>query len=332
MKRWVVIAVSLGALAARAGPLERGRQCADLFYASDIDTLWGDLSVQAQRSFNGKQGLRAFRRKVEAEFGVEQRVIHEATKARPGATYTRTATFSRYGGAIEMVWTFDEREQAASVAVHPSWSEAPTHYDEYRTKTRLRLPFSGVWNVLWGGHSVADNRHAVSADMRFAYDFFVLRGDKSYEGDGSRREQYFCWNRPLVAPGDGLVVEVANDIPDNAPGAVNPDRLYGNHVLIDHGNGEVSLLAHIQRGSITVQRGQPVRGGDVLGRCGNSGNSTEPHLHYQLMTGRRYLKAFGLPAQFQNYMADGVFISRGEPKRGQVLEPAYGPMPVGSRN
>ena len=330
--RWAAAFLFLGSLTAHADPLGRSRQCADLFYAGDIDTLWDDLSVHLQRSFNGKQGLKAFRRKVEAEFGIEQRVIHETIHYRPALTYVRTATFSHWGGAIEMTWTFDTHEQATSIAVHPGSTEAPTRYDNYRTKTSLRLPFTGVWNVLWGGHTVPENRHAVSADMRFAYDFLVVRGEHSYEGDGSRREQFFCWNRPIIAPGDGLVVEVVNDIPDNQPGQVNPDKLYGNHILIDHGNGEVSLLAHIQRGSITVKRGQPVRQGDVLGRCGNSGTSTEPHLHYQLMSNRRYLKAFGLPAQFQNYIADGSPVSRGEPRRGQVLEPAYGAVVSGSRN
>jgi murein DD-endopeptidase MepM/ murein hydrolase activator NlpD len=175
--------------------------------------------------------------------------------------------------------------------------------------------------VLWGGRTVPENRHSVSADMRFAYDFLVHNNDMSFEGDGSRKEQYYCWDRPVLAAGEGLVVEVVSNIPDNIPGTVNPDKLYGNHVLIDHGNGEVSLVAHLEKGSTPVKRGQMVHAGEVIGRCGNSGNSTEPHLHFQLMTGRRYLKAFGLPAQFENYLADGKRVIRGEPHRGQMVEP-----------
>ena len=312
-----------------AGPLERGRDFTQLFFASDVDGLWDRLAPALQKSFHTKAGLRAFRRKLWADFGDEQRVIEELVQ--PSYGYVRTATYSHWGGAIELEWTFDRQERATSVSVHPSAREAPTRYDAYRTKTALRLPFEGTWNVLWGGHAVPDNRHAVSADMRFAYDFLISRGDSSFEGDGSRREQYFCWGRPLYAPGEGRVVAVVDGIPDNVPGQVNPDRLYGNHILIDHGNREVSLLAHLRNGSITVRRGQHVAAGAAIAQCGNSGNSTEPHLHYQLMTGREYLKALGLPAQFENYTADGQFVPRGEPKKGQVIE-ATGSTSTGSRD
>jgi murein DD-endopeptidase MepM/ murein hydrolase activator NlpD len=330
--RRAALALSLlASFPAAADTLERGRQLTDLLYASDIDTLWDDFSPHLQQAFSGKGGLRAFRKKVSYDFGEEQRIIEEEVHRHPVTTYVRSGTFSRFGGAIELTWTFDQDGKATSVAVHPAATEAPSKFTGHITKTPLRLPFRGAWTVLWGGRTVAENRHAVSADMRYAYDFLVVRGEKSFEGDGAHREQYYCWGRPILAPGDGLVVEAVSDIPDNTPGMVNPETLYGNHIVLDHGNGEVSLLAHLQRGSLQVQRGQAVRQGDVLARCGNSGTSTEPHLHYQLMNGRRYLKSFGLPAQFQSYLADGQRVSRGEPTRGQVIEAIEPSNATGSR-
>src|SRR4029077_19752002 len=80
----------------------------------------------------------------------------------------------------------------------------------------------------------------------------------------------------------------------------SPWGVAGNCVVIDHGDGEFSLLAHMKRGSVKVKKGDRVKMGDPIGQLGNSGATTGPHLHYHLMAGPKLLLSDGLPAQFEN--------------------------------
>ena len=109
-------------------------------------------------------------------------------------------------------------------------------------------------------------------------------------------------------------------IAENLPGVMNAEQPLGNHVILDHGNGEYSFLAHFKNGSLAVSVGDEVAAGDILGLCGNSGNSSEPHLHYHLQTTPTFGAGDGLPAQFLNYLADGKSVANGEPTRGQHIK------------
>jgi murein DD-endopeptidase MepM/ murein hydrolase activator NlpD len=120
---------------------------------------------------------------------------------------------------------------------------------------------------------------------------------------------------------EGRVVTVVDGIPDNVPGRMNSEQVAGNHVIIDHGAGEHSVLAHLRNGSVRVRPGDRVAAGRQLGKCGNSGNPSEPHLHYQLQNGPEFGVAAGLPARFTSYLADGQPVARGEPVRGQTIRP-----------
>jgi murein DD-endopeptidase MepM/ murein hydrolase activator NlpD len=111
----------------------------------------------------------------------------------------------------------------------------------------------------------------------------------------------------VLAPGAGTVVDLVDSVADSVQ--------LGNYVVIDHGNGEFSFLAHVERGSIAVKRGQRVRQGDQVGRCGT-------HLQYHVQSTPSFLVGAGMPAQFQHYVADGSPVDRGEPTRGQAVRPA----------
>jgi hypothetical protein len=91
---------------------------------------------------------------------------------------------------------------------------------------------------------------------------------------------------------------------------IGPGALLGNHVVLDLGDGIYAVLAHLKRGSIGVQKGQVVRVGQKLAECGNSGNSSEPHIHFQLMDTPRAAFAAGLPFRFSGHDM---------PKNGQPL-------------
>lgn len=85
------------------------------------------------------------------------------------------------------------------------------------------------------------------------------------------------------------------------------------------GSGEFVFLAHLMQGSVKVDAGQTVARGEGVGRCGNSGNTSEPHLHLHIQTTANLQSGEGLPAYFGGYRADGVPVARGEPEKGQTL-------------
>ena len=307
---------------APSADLALGRRACAMLFGGDIEALWASGGSTFRKQFGSQEGLAALSRKVKSDFGDELRIGSENVQERGGLTvYTRLSIVSLYARGVELQWTWDNPGMLVAVSVRPAATEAPSPHLNAVIKTALRLPFDGTWNVLWGGRSWQDNPHASVNDQRFAIDFLIWKGAGTFEGDGTRNEQYFCWGRPVTSPADGRVVFAEDGTADNPPGRVNLGKLYGNHVVLEHGNGEYSLLGHMMRGSLLVKQGERVKAGQPLGRAGNSGVSTEPHLHYQLMDAPEWLKAHGMPSVFVDYLADGKPISRGEPRRGQQLAP-----------
>ncbi|XID92926.1 M23 family metallopeptidase [Paenibacillaceae bacterium WGS1546] len=155
--------------------------------------------------------------------------------------------------------------------------------DDRPTGLAYAAPFRGEWLVFWGGQDVLANYHYEHPSQRYAYDFVQAKDGFSYSGDATLNESYYAFGQEALAPQDGTVALVVNDIPDNAPvGTVNPDEPAGNLVVLDHGNGEYSFLAHLKEGSVRVKAGDRVNKGDPVGLIGNSGNSSEPHLHFHI--------------------------------------------------
>lgn len=304
--------------------LELGREHAEIFYAEEFDALWERLSERMQQALGGSvAGLERAHAQLMSQLGEEVELLSEKAPDVPsGYAYVREVRYSKVPRPMEFVWQFDAEKAVIGFVITPVKKEAESRFLEYRTKTALRLPFEGAWHVFWGGRTLDQNYHTAYPDQRFAYDLLILEDGSTHTGDGKRNEDYHCFGKRLVAPGDGTVVAAANDVPDNVPGEMDPANALGNHVIIDHGNGEFSFLAHFQEGSVQVQVGDEVSAGDFLGLAGNSGNTSEPHLHYHLQTTPDFNAGEGLPSQFLNYVADGEPVERGEPVKGQVIRPA----------
>jgi len=152
-----------------------------------------------------------------------------------------------------------------------------------RNKTSLILPFKGEWLIFWGGDTPEQNYHQAVAIQRNAFDILkVDENGNSFKGDGKKNEDYYAFGQEIVAPADGVVTDVVTGVADNVPGRMNPLSAVGNMVMIRHANGEVSVFAHLKFGSTLVKVGDTVKKGQTIGLCGNSGNSSEAHLHYQL--------------------------------------------------
>ena len=190
------------------------------------------------------------------------------------------------------------------------------------SKIAYRFPLHGVWYA--GNGPTFYTAHRWALPEEFAFDIVRLgAGGLSHSGDGSRFSDYYDYGANVMAAADGRVAVAHDGEPEDATAMRQPGEtqqsyfarlvqgqskllssgsngLAGNHVLIDHGNGEYSLYAHLQPGSLRVKAGDMVHAGDVIGKLGSSGNSTEPHLHFQLCDRADALMCAGIPIKFGN--------------------------------
>ncbi|MFN8241637.1 MAG: urea transporter [Bacteroidales bacterium] len=145
----------------------------------------------------------------------------------------------------------------------------------------LHLPFWGEW-IVSQGH---DGPHTHKGEWSSALDFMLVdETGKSWERSPAECNNYFCYDKPVVSPGDGEIADIIDSVPDNEPGKVNTSQNWGNTVVIRHTTGLYSQLSHLRPGSIKVRKGMFVRQGDIIGHCGNSGRSPEPHIHFQVQS------------------------------------------------
>lgn len=185
----------------------------------------------------------------------------------------------------------------------------------YEQKTALIFPFKGKAVITQAGVTNGGHRNRSG---QFALDAVGL--DDGYgvniPNGGRKSTDYAGWGRALIAPADGTIVRARADRPDQ-PDPENSDPKFfapeypnggdpGNHLVIDHGNAEFSMMAHFQAGSMLVKLGDRVRQGQPLGKLGSSGDTNTPHSHYQLQSGPDWEWADGLPCKFTN-VAETVF-------------------------
>jgi hypothetical protein len=147
--------------------------------------------------------------------------------------------------------------------------------------------------------------------QRFAIDWVELNADgKTYQGDSTDNKSYRAYGMEIHAVADGVVTQTKDGIPQNIPNQapvvpITLETIGGNHVIMEIGNGLYAFYAHMQPGSIRVKVGDNVRRGQVLGLLGNSGNSTEPHLHFHICNANSELGCEGLPYAFAEYELEG---------------------------
>ena len=136
--------------------------------------------------------------------------------------------------------------------------------------------------------------------QRFAIDWEQVDDqNRLAKGDLSKVENYTIFGKDVIAVTNGTVIDTRNDLPEQPPGKL-PDNLPidqadGNFVVLDIGNGAFALYAHMQPGSVKVARGAKVKYGEFLGKVGNTGNTSAPHLHFHVMDGPSPLQSNGIP-------------------------------------
>lgn len=194
--------------------------------------------------------------------------------------------------------------------------------DEYVLRNTIQLPFLGSWKALNVARN-ASNPHFANPNQRFAVDCLkVDSAGRSYKDKGKELRDYYCYGDNALAVGDSLVVSVVDGVPEHSIKGT-PDRynVPGNHVVLDLGMGEFAFYAHLIPGQMKVRIGDRVRAAQILGKVGNSGNSTEPHLHFQIMNHARLIEAVSLPIRFADVLLNGNYVSSAELNEGDVLAP-----------
>ncbi|MEB2302010.1 M23 family metallopeptidase [Lysinibacillus xylanilyticus] len=190
------------------------------------------------------------------------------------------------------VWSDDKREKAV-VASFDEFNQIQRFYikpfttypktDQQYTKNKYIMPIRGEWFVFWGGTNEVVNYHYIYENQRYAYDLVKVQDGQSYQKSPVQNENFYAFDEDIVAPADGKIVKVVDGIKDNVPGEMDERNAAGNYVVIEHANNEFSMIAHFKKNSILVKSGDVVTEGQLIGKCGNSGNSSEPHIHFQVM-------------------------------------------------
>jgi len=160
------------------------------------------------------------------------------------------------------------------------------------------LPFLGEWTVSQGHNG----EHTHKGAWRQAWDFVITdRSGNQFKSSGDFHEDYYCFGKAVLAPFDGTVVEVVNHVEDNIIGDINTKENWGNTVVIKHNDYLYVKLSHLKYHSVEVKTGNQVKKGQLLGRCGNSGRSPYPHLHFQFQL-TPYIESATFDYPFGNYL------------------------------
>ncbi len=169
----------------------------------------------------------------------------------------------------------------------------------------------GTWVVAHGGPLGIVNHHMRVTEQRYAIDMIMVPGSlgSMLQAQGLLPGFYPSWGQMVLAPIDGVVVAVVDGLEDNTVGTKDKNNPAGNHVIIETPERIHILMAHLKQGSIVVKEEQIVTKGDLLGRVGNSGNSSEPHLHIHAMKEDQDGAWVGIPMYF-----DGR-----TPRRGHLM-------------
>ncbi|MES2267238.1 MAG: M23 family metallopeptidase [Bacteroidota bacterium] len=209
----------------------------------------------------------------------------------------------------------------------------------------LTSPLEGPnWTAVDGPGNDVDNHHRRGTiildgrsinSRRYAIDWKKFRDIASFSGDSKDVHSYFCYGEPVFAVADGRVIRAKDGLPNNIPGhgaAFHPavvltfEKLAGNTVVIDLGNGHYAHYMHLQPGSLRIKAGDRVHKGQLIARIGASGDAREPHLHFEVTTSPHLLFGEGIPYLIDRYKmssqtnhATGIRINE-MPTDGEVVD------------
>lgn len=191
--------------------------------------------------------------------------------------------------ALCLLYFFMLKEQKGRVVITPIQLYSPEKnlYNHLSITERLnnekyirfQLPFLGQWMVSQG----YDGNITHKGDWNKALDFIIVNEElKTYSTNAAKPEDFYCYNKPILAPANGIVQEIVDYLDDNEIGKIDQQRNWGNSIVLKHAEGLYTKMSHLKKNSFRVKIGDYVKQGDWLASCGNSGRSPEPHLHFQV--------------------------------------------------
>lgn len=193
---------------------------------------------------------------------------------------------------VKLGLALDGSRRISGLYVKP-WTEVTT------TRVHYQWPLGGRTKVGWGGATQSDNAHVAVPRQQRATDLvFVGPDGKTHRDKGATNADYLIHGAEVLAAADGTVRVVVDGVPENQPGVMDDVVLPGNMIAIEHGPGEFAHYCHLQPGSARVKPGDSVQAGQVIGLVGNSGNSSEPHLHFHVQSAREIALGVGLDPVF----------------------------------
>jgi murein DD-endopeptidase MepM/ murein hydrolase activator NlpD len=257
---------------------ETAKKLIQAINSDDARAVQESFDAQMQAALPPEKATPFFRGIVSAKGKLKE----AGTPQISGPTATMRVTTER--GAWDFKITLDASDKIAGLMVtQPAPGSAAGSTAVRRSRAPMQLPFRGEWYVFWGGDNEKVNYHVSTLGQRRAADCLIRGADNlSHKGTGRRNEDFFVYGKEILAAASGTVVAAVDGVPDNAPGSMNPLLAVGNCLIIDHGSNDYAVYAHLKPDSLRVHRGDKVRSGQVLALCGNSGNSSEPHLHFHL--------------------------------------------------
>lgn len=217
-----------------------------------------------------------------------------------------------------------------STAAHPFQRDCGTEYSRRTPRSKVPRsahtipscsssgpPLTGSdWVARSGPSNDSYHRRGIlvfdggaTIDRRYAIDWVQSENGATFSGDALDTRSHYAYGEEVLAVADGRAIYARDGIPENVPGhdgfrpavPLSMDTLAGNTITLDVGRGQFAYYMHLQPGSLRVRAGDRVRRGQVLARIGNSGDSREPHLHFEVTTSSRLLVGEGLPYVIDRY-------------------------------
>ena len=192
----------------------------------------------------------------------------------------------------------------------------------HESKNEYHFPLKGTWQAL-GAPSLISH-HRWGSIQEFAYDLVKIGSDgTTHIGDGTRLNDYYAFGEPVYSIGDGKVISTSSEATESSKNLKQANEtseeytersvadqgkllakgfsyVMGNHVIIQHDNGEYSYYLHLKQGSLKVKPGDIVKRGQHIASLGHTGNSTEPHLHFHVTDGPDMAYSRSIPVSFKN--------------------------------
>lgn len=310
----ICLASALSAQSETAHSKKAAESFEKYYNAASYDSIFGMFSDQMKAALP-LSNTTQFLTNLKAQAGKISK--REFIKYENGTVALYKTNFEN--GTLGLYIAADTRGMINGMLVKEYVEESPAPELE-RNSSKLILPFKGEWTVLWGGDTRELNYHVDYKQQKTAFDL-VMTNEKnlSYKSTGQTNEDYYVFGQEIIAPAAGEVVQVVDGVKDNVPGVMNPLYVPGNTVIIKTANDEYLFFAHFKQSSIVVKQGQQVKQGELLGLCGNSGNSSEPHLHFQIQNVENMSQATAAKAFFEEILVNGEIRNDYSPIKGEKI-------------